>query len=254
MFDVFNAAGNAALIMVCEHATNRVPAALGDLGLGAGDLASHIAWDLGAATLARRIAIDLDAPLVMPRFSRLVYDCNRPFSAADAIPERSESCPVPGNTGLSAADRRARFDEFYVPFRDTVTAVIDGQTAHGPAPAMVTIHSFTPVYLGVPRTTELGVLHDEDATLAGKLLARATAATGLRAEANSPYGPADGVTHTLKTHALPRGLPNAMLEVRNDLIADAAASASMADALVRLLREALHAPETCAAATARAEV
>lgn len=253
-FDVFNASGKAALVLVCEHASNRIPAALGDLGLSTSDLASHIAWDLGASRVARHIATAMDAPLAMPRFSRLVYDCNRPFSAPDAIPDRSESCVVHGNADLSAADRAARFEEVYVPFRDGVAAVIDGQAARGAVPAVITIHSFTPVYFGVPRTTELGVLHDEDAALAGALLTRAAAATGLRAEANTPYGPEDGVTHTLKTHALPRGLPNAMLEIRNDLIADVAASTSIADRLVDLLREALESLEVRPISTAQAEV
>ena len=59
--------------------------------------------------------------------------------------------------------------------------------------------------------------------------------TGRPVRRNEPYGPADGVTHTLRTHALPRGLANVMIEVRHDLIADAGSQEAMAQRLARWL-------------------
>ncbi len=237
--DVVNPDGAAAIVLVCEHAANRIPRALGNLGLSADAITSHIAWDLAAYDLAQDVAFALDAPLVACRYSRLVYDCNRPLDAVDAIPERSETYEIPGNCGLGAATRLARQAEFYTPFHAAVAATIDRKTAMAP-PVIVTIHTFTPTYFGVPRAVQLGVLHDTDARLADAILAHA-GATGLRAERNAPYGPADGVTHTLRTHALPRGLPNVMLEVRNDLVARPGDRAQVAGSLVQLLRDAMHA-------------
>ncbi len=241
--DVINPDGAAPIILVCEHANNRIPGALGNLGLSVDTIASHITWDLAACDLAREVAVALDAPLVASRFSRLVYDCNRPPDAADAVPQRSETYDIPGNVGVDAATRRARLDEFYTPFHNAVADAIDRKAATAP-PVIVTMHTFTPTSFGVPRAVQLGVLHDTDARFADAVLAHA-GATGLRAERNAPYGPADGVTHTLRTHALTRGLLNVMLEVRNDLVAQPGDRAQVAASLIQLLRDAMRAASAC---------
>ena len=66
--DVVNAEGTSAIILACEHASNRIPRALNNLGLAESALKSHIAWDPGAAAVARLMAARLDAALVMARF------------------------------------------------------------------------------------------------------------------------------------------------------------------------------------------
>lgn len=231
--EVINPAGAAPICLVCEHASSFVPAALDHLGVAPGHRRSHAAWDIGALDLACALSQRLNAPLVVSRVSRLVYDCNRPPEAPGAIPERSEIVEVPGNAGLSAGARAARVAEVYAPFRDLLSATLD---RFGAAPALVTIHSFTPVWFGQPRAVELGLLHDSDDRLARAMLARAP--DGLDARLNAPYSATDGVTHTLRAHAIPRGLQNVMIEVRNDLIADAAGCARMADLLAALLHGA----------------
>jgi predicted N-formylglutamate amidohydrolase len=235
--EVLNMSGRGAFLVVCEHASNRLPAALGDLGLTPDLLQSHIAWDPGAMPVARALSRLLDSPLVAGRFSRLAYDCNRPPEATDAIAARSEVFEVPGNAELGAGERRKRVDEIYAPFREALAA----EMRRRPDAAMVTVHSFTPVYKGVPRDVELGVLHDADARLADAVLPRAAAATGLRTARNQPYGPEDGVTHTLKEHALPAGALNVMLEIRNDLLSDEASCDAVAAALATALAAALDA-------------
>lgn len=232
---VGNPSGAGAWVLVCEHAGNWLPPEFGDLGLAPDLLTSHIAWDPGALAVARAMSRILDAPLVAQRTSRLVYDCNRPPEAEGAMPEVSEVHRVPGNAGLSPAQRDARTQAVYVPFRDAVAACIDRQCQAAGDVAVVTVHSFTPVYKGVRRDVEVGILHDTDIRLADAMLAAAAADTGLVVRRNEPYGPADGVTHTLRTHALPRGLANVMIEVRNDLIADAGSQDAMAQRLARWL-------------------
>lgn len=143
------------------------------------------------------------------------------------MPVRSELIEVPGNRGLSAADKSARVETYYHPFLDTLRRVMGQITG----PILVTIHSFTPTYYGAHRSVEIGILHDEDARLADAMLQVASAHTDARVERNSPYGPDHGVTHTLKEHALPGGYLNVMLEVRNDLIATVDQQTAMAKTL-----------------------
>lgn len=240
--ETINAEGAGPVVLACEHASNLVPAQFTDLGLGAQALESHIAWDPGARAVAFRLSALLDAPLVAQRVSRLVYDCNRPPHSADAMPAQSETYTIPGNGGLTADERARRAELYYEPFRAALAACLDARLAGTNAPALVTIHSFTPVYFGVPRDVGLGILHDRDSRLADALLTSLAGESGWNVRRNEPYGPEDGVTHTLAVQALPRGLDNVMIEIRNDLIADAAGQEKVARLLARHLQKALAAP------------
>lgn len=226
-------------LIVCEHASNTFPAAFGSLGLAAEAQHAHIAWDPGALGVARRLARNLDAPLVRACVSRLIYDLNRPPASPGAITARSEDYVVPGNQGLGAAERRRRTEAVYLPFHDALHGEIAGRLAAGPAPVLVTVHSFTPIWFGTPRSVEFGVIHDADPALAQAVLTEAKAHTTLDCRLNEPYSAADEVTHTLRLHATPYGLANVMLEIRNDLIADPAAETAMADLLSPVLSAAL---------------
>ncbi|MBC8035717.1 MAG: N-formylglutamate amidohydrolase [Rhizobiales bacterium] len=211
-----NEQGRSPYILICEHASNRLPKALGSLGLTASDLQRHIAWDIGAENVARVLSRLIDAPLILQRYSRLAYDCNRPLEAPDAIPGISETTPIPGNMNLTSADKLARAQEICRPFHAAVAGVLDGRAAEGIKSLVISIHSFTPVYKGKSRKVELGILHDRDASFSSMLIKRFSK---VDARLNEPYGPKDGVLHTLNLHAAPRGLKHAMLEIRNDLIA-----------------------------------
>ncbi|WP_227269358.1 N-formylglutamate amidohydrolase [Roseobacter weihaiensis] len=225
--EILNKDAKSPVVLVCEHASSYIPAEFEDLGLSEDALKSHAVWDPGAMALTTRMADTLDAVLVASKVSRLVYDCNRPPEAPDAMPGQSEVIAVPGNLGLSAHQRAARVARYYQPFRTSVAKVM----AHKAAPILVTLHSFTPVYHGVPRAVEIGVLHDSDDRLAEALLTLAKGMVPYDVRRNQPYGPEHGVTHTLKEHALPAGHLNVMLEVRSDLIADASAQDRMARTL-----------------------
>ena len=236
--EITNPSGRGDLVVVCEHASNFIPAELGGLGLDEEALQSHIAWDPGALAVAGAMALEFDSPLVASQVSRLVYDCNRPPEAPSAVPTVSEAFEIPGNAGLTAPDRKARADRFYSPFRDALSATLDLRMAEGRRPVLVSVHSFTPVYNGVERDMDLGILHDTDARFADALLAAAGKRADMKVRRNAPYGPDDGVTFTLTEHALGRGLLNAMIEIRNDLIADAAAQQAMAGRLSGYVAEA----------------
>jgi predicted N-formylglutamate amidohydrolase len=236
---VDNPQGQGAVLLVCEHASRKLPSCVGDMGLSAEALVSHIAWDPGALAVSRHMAESLDAVLISQRFSRLVYDCNRPPSSPAAIRDKSEIFRIPGNENLSDADKALRAHALYHPFQARIDREIKDRGRRGQPTVLVTVHSFTPVYFGKPRAVEIGILHDEDSRLADRMLVAAETAGRYRVERNEPYGPADGVTHTLVLHALPAGLLNVMIEVRNDLIADEEGQRAAADFLATLLTEAL---------------
>ncbi len=229
-----NADGSSSIVLVCEHASAHIPAEFDHLGLPENVRQSHAVWDPGAMGVAQHLARRLDAALVAGAVSRLIYDCNRPPEAEDAMPARSEVIDVPGNMALSPEQRRERIKRYYEPFKRT----LHEQIAKTQAPVVVTIHSFTPVFHGAFRSVEIGILHDVDARLADALIDTAPKYTSASVQRNQPYGPENGVTHTLKEHAIPGEHLNVMLEIRNDLIKTEADQREIADMIAVWLSDA----------------
>ncbi|MEX0279366.1 MAG: N-formylglutamate amidohydrolase [Ruegeria sp.] len=226
---VSKADGTPSVLVACEHASNRIPEVLGDMGLSREALKSHIAWDPGALTVAQAISHHMSATLIYGGVSRLVYDCNRPPEAADAMPASSEDIPIPANAGLTASQRAARVERIYLPFAASVSDEITQNRAS--LKLMVTVHSFTPVYRGQSRAVEIGLLHGEDDRFARAMMATVPDAAPWVVRLNQPYSAADGVAHTLDVQAAPSGLLNVMIEIRNDLIQTPEQQQKMADDL-----------------------
>ena len=233
-----NEGGRSALFLVCEHAARRIPRTLGSLGLPAHELERHIAYDIGAEQVSRRLSEKLDAPLVLQRYSRLVYDCNRPPEAESAIPALSDATEIPGNQHLSEAQKRQRVEEIYEPFHAHVGKLIEGRVSAGKPLIFVTIHSFTPVFKRITRRLDIGLLFDRDRRFTDLVAALLRATGKLDVRYNEPYGPSDGVCHTLNVHAGARGLPYSMIEIRNDLITSESGQVEWADRLADVLRQA----------------
>lgn len=229
------AASDAGFVIVCEHASAFIPDEFSDLGLKGDALRSHIAWDPGALGVAKELRRIVGGDLVAGSVSRLLYDCNRPPDAPSAMPARSEVYDIPGNLNVSSSERKARATAIYEPFFSGLSAIMD---LH-PTGILVTIHSFTPIYNGERRHCEIGILHDEDTLLADAMLATVGGDYPFKVERNVPYSAKDGVTHTLKEHALKRGWLNVMIEIRNDLIASPAQQKVVAAALAGLLSSAV---------------
>jgi predicted N-formylglutamate amidohydrolase len=230
-FIAVNLDGSSPFFIVCEHAGRRIPKALGQLGLSASELRRHIAWDIGAEPVSRKLSALLDAPLVMQRYSRLVYDCNRPPDSAGAIPVVSETTHIPGNENLSEARRQARIAEIYEPFHRRLAAELERRDN----PVIVAIHSFTPVFKGVARHLDLGILHDTERRLADRVMAVAEKDTSIVTRRNEPYGPEHGVCHTLNLHTIEQGREGVMIEVKNDLIAAETGQTEWAEKLAAIL-------------------
>lgn len=216
-YEAFNPAGTAPLLLVCDHATRYLPRRLGTLGLSEAELSRHIAWDIGIAEVTRGLARRLDAPAVLSRFSRLVIDPNRALDDPTLIPQISDGVVIPGNQGLSPGEVAARIDGFHQPYHAAVGRALDDLVARGPTPAVVSMHSFTPVMKGVERPWHVGILWDQDPRLPLPLMTRLRA-QGVPVGDNEPYTARDGHGYTLFEHAAPLKLASVLIEIRQDLI------------------------------------
>jgi predicted N-formylglutamate amidohydrolase len=232
---ITNRNGRSPIVLICDHASNFIPKRFGDLGLGKRELESHIAWDPGALPVARRLAKALDATLIESRLSRLLIDCNRPLDAPDLICAVSETTAVPGNADLSVQDRQARVALSWQPFHEAVEQLIKDRLLQDRETKLVSIHSFTPVYKGVRRPWHIGILHDEDRSIADPMIAALKISGGIVVGDNQPYSPADRVYFTLERHGRSRGLSCVMVEIRNDEIGEEAGQRRWSDMLAGIL-------------------
>jgi predicted N-formylglutamate amidohydrolase len=223
-------------VLTCDHAENRLPACYGTLGLGPEALERHIAFDPGARAVTLALAARLGAPAVLSRFSRLLIDPNRGRDDPTLVMRLSDRAVIPGNLAVDAAERNARIARYYAPYDDAIAATVAASLATGVVPAIVAIHSFTPVWRGRGRPWQVGVLWDADPRLAVPLIERLRAEGDLVVGDNEPY---DGALagDALYRHATRRGLPHALVELRQDLIADGAGVAAWAGRLAAILLE-----------------
>jgi predicted N-formylglutamate amidohydrolase len=211
-----NEGGTSPLLLLCDHAANAVPEALGSLGLCDADLGRHIAWDLGAEALTRQLAERLGATAVLSSFSRLVIDCNRALGDRTCMAEQSDGTLVPGNKGLDATQRSERAEALYWPYHRYVATVLDAFAARGVTPAVISVHSFTPHMNGVARPWQIGVLWDRDARISRPLLETLSRDQSITVGDNEPYSLRGPVDFTLPHHAVARGLPHVLIESRQD--------------------------------------
>jgi predicted N-formylglutamate amidohydrolase len=234
-----NPGAASPFLLLGDHAGREIPRALGELGLSAAERRRHIAWDIGVAGLGQRLSHALGATFIRQRFSRLVIDCNRDPARPDAIPEVSDGTLVPGNRGLTAAQRQARVSEVARPYHAAIAAELDARAALGRPTTLVSLHSFTPRMEGFDRPWRFGVLHARDSAFSRAVLAhlRAQVGVGLVGD-NAPYS-MDEVDFTIPHHARPRGLDYLELEVRQDLLARPAGQQQVALRLAALLPQAL---------------
>jgi predicted N-formylglutamate amidohydrolase len=245
---LLNPEGRSPALVLCDHADSAVPRSLGRLGLEEKDFAGHIAYDIGAAGVTRLLSRRFDARAVLSGYSRLVIDINRGLDDPTSIPEISDGVIVPANRGLPPEAARARVDALFRPYHDKVAAEIERMLAEGRVPAVVSIHSFTPVMNGFERPWHVGILWDRDERMARPLLERLAEDADLVVGDNEPYTGRDAGGSTLDRHCRARGLPHVLIELRQDLIASPEGQAEWAgrigDALDGILSDpAIHVME-----------
>lgn len=234
--EVLNAGGRMPLVLICDHAGRAIPRSLGSLGVSAPDLGRHIAYDIGAAAVTRLLAEHLDAPAVLAVYSRLVIDCNRAPGHPQSIIEVSDGTAIPGNKDLSDADAEARIDSIFWPYHRAVSTTI---TRHwrrlGVPPGVFSVHSFTPRFKGEDRPWDAGVLWNRDSRIAMPLMEILGALDGLKIGDNLPYSGVE-TAYTIDIHGVVAGLPNCVIELRQDQVDTPAGVALWARRLADVLR------------------
>ncbi len=242
-FELYNEGGGRACLLICDHASAAIPRLLGDLGLDAGQRRRHIAWDIGIAEVTRRLANLLDAPAVLSGYSRLVIDCNRHLEDPSSIAQESDDVPVPGNRRLDVAARAQRAEACFWPYHRAITAQIRRMREAGRPPALISLHSFTPVMQGFERPWHIGVLWNKDGRLAIPLLAGLSRDRNICVGDNQPYDGRVGRGYGVAMHGEGESLAHVLLELRQDLIDTRHGAAAWANRLARLLEEILARPD-----------
>lgn len=237
-YEVITAAPRG-LIFLCDHAANALPAGFGSLGLDPALLQTHIAYDIGAAEVTRTLAARFAAPAVLARWSRLLVDLNRGEDDPTLVMKLSDGSVIPGNREAGPEELARRIAAYHAPYHAAIAAEIDRAQAAGHRPALVSLHSFTPVWKGVPRPWQLGVLWDRDGRLAQPLLKELRTA-GFVVGDNEPYS-GELENDCLNRHGTRKGLPHALIEIRQDLVGDDMAARTFALRLEPILRRALEA-------------
>jgi predicted N-formylglutamate amidohydrolase len=227
--------GESVFFLTCEHAGRAFPRRLGRLGLPETETFRHIAWDIGIGAVGRKLSGLLNAAVILQTYSRLVIDCNRDPNVPSSIPEISENTKIPGNHGLDEAARAARVDAIFRPYHNAIAAALDRRAAADRASALVALHSFTPVFKGLPRPWHVAVLFNRDPRLAHALAELLRAEGNLMVGENEPYRVTDLTDYTVPVHGERRGLPHVEIEIRQDLITDPAGQRDWAERLARLL-------------------
>lgn len=227
--------GSSPFVLLADHAGQGIPRALGDLGIGQAELDRHIGWDIGIAGVTRALSRQLDAWAIEQHYSRLVIDCNRPHGSPTLVPAVSDGTVIPANQALAASQRQARIEAIHAPYHAAISSELDRRLAAGQRTALVLLHSFTPVMNDSPRPWHCGVLYNRDTRLAQALLAALHAEGDLVVGDNQPYAISDDSDYAANVHGEARGLPYVEIEIRQDLIADAAGQQAWADRLARLL-------------------
>ncbi len=233
---VLRETGGSDILLTADHAGRVIPAALGDLGVPEAELRRHIGWDIGIAGVTERLSAMLDATAVFQAYSRLVIDCNRDPAWASAMPEVSEYTPIPGNVGLSAEAKAARVAEIFTPYHARIAGLLDARAQR--RTVLVAMHSFTPSFKGESRAMQVGMLYNKDPRLALILLDLLRAEGDLTVGDNAPYAITDDSDYSIPTHGERRGLPHIEVEIRQDLIADAAGQQAWAERFARWLTAA----------------
>ena len=216
--EALNEDGRSDIVLICEHASNHMPAEYRQLGLPDGELVRHIAWDIGAEAVARGLSARLDAPCFLGTYSRLLIDLNRPLSSPTSIPVHSESTDIPGNMNLSDEDRQRRIDSMFTPFHDRVSQHLDLRMSQGRKTRIVAIHSFTPVFFGKTRPWHAGILFGKSSDFAQAIIDYLSEDAAMVIGANQPYVIDRMEDYAIPVHGEDRANPAILIELRQDLL------------------------------------
>jgi predicted N-formylglutamate amidohydrolase len=241
-FEYLEGGLDSGLILICDHASNAIPAAYNSLGLTAAELERHIAYDIGVASVTRQLNQIMSVPAVLSCFSRLLIDPNRGVDDPTLIMRLSDGSVVPGNATIDVDETENRINRFYKPYHDRIDRLVNECMACGVTPAIFSIHSFTDRWKGLERPWHTTVLWDRDPRLARPVIELLRQEENLNVGENVPYsGQLKG--DTLYYHGTRRGLAHALIEIRQDLIRSEDGQKNWANRLSRVLSKILDSDE-----------
>jgi predicted N-formylglutamate amidohydrolase len=238
-FQVVGETGRSAFLLICDHASCRVPEPLNQLGLDPATLQTHIGWDLGAAVVAQLLSAALDAVLVLQSYSRLVIDCNRPLGSSASIATSSDNVAIPGNLALTPLEAEQRAAAIFKPYHDRIGLELNRRSAQQRPAVLVSVHSFTPVFQGFVRPWHVGTLYNRDPRLARALMRELRADSSLVVGDNEPYAASDNTDFAIPQHGELRQVAHVGIEIRQDLIGDQVGQAHWAARLSAALSRSL---------------
>jgi len=217
-FTIINEFGRSPILITCDHASNRIPSKLGNLGLEPHHLLEHIAWDIGCARVCKRMSELLDAPLILAGYSRLVIDLNRHLDDVSLIPAVSDRIDVPGNKRLTDTEVSNRIEELFLPYHDALSSLIELHRQSHEKILICSMHSFTPNFQGFERPWHIGILWNNDYRVAEELIGQLEKDASICVGKNQPYHAAEPLGYGMDVHAEQNGLLHALIELRQDLL------------------------------------
>lgn len=217
-FTILNARGDAPFLLVADHASRAFPAAMNQLGVADWVLDKHVAWDIGSDAITRHLAERFNAPAIMAGYSRLIVDLNRQLTHPSAFIPVSDGIAIPGNLELSDEDREMRTRSFFRPYHEAIRRHLREALDRGHVPALISVHTCTPVFDRLVRKWHVGVMWDKDPRIAKRLLDNLNAMPGVCVGDNEPYSGQHPNDFTIDYHAERNGLPCVGIEVRQDLV------------------------------------
>tara|TARA_B100000767_G_scaffold89104_1_gene85643 strand:+ start:353 stop:1147 length:795 start_codon:yes stop_codon:yes gene_type:complete len=238
MINIINENKESNYLIICDHASNFIPKEFDNLGLDKGVLDTHVAYDIGAKEVALNLSNLIKCPLIISNFSRLLIDVNRGIDDPTLIMKISDGNIINGNKNLSffneSDDREERINNYYNHYHKKISDLIKKSTQKNIYPAIISIHSFTPFWGNKKRQTELGILWDKDYRLPNIFFKYFADQTQFNIGNNDPYV---GYlkNDSLYKHATLQGLPNILLEFRQDLISDQDRQKKMAQIISEVL-------------------
>ena len=241
-YDISNESGDPTFVFLCDHASNALPAEYGTLGVAEEEFERHIAWDIGAAAVVHGLASRFGAPAITAHYSRLLVDLNRGIDDPTLIMKLSDGAIVPGNHFVDEAEVAHRVKTYYQPYHDAITSVIDKAIAAGQVPLLISLHSFTQSWKGQHRPWHIGLLWDRDGRVVHPLMTYFRKEASLIVGDNQPYS-GELAGDTLYTHGTQRGLPHALLELRQDLVDTPEGVEGWVDRIEAGLRDLLKSPD-----------
>ncbi len=229
-FEIIEGDYDKGMVLLADHAMNRLPPSYGSLGLPESAFHRHIAYDIGIEALTRALASRLGVPAVLGCFSRLLIDPNRGEDDPTLIMKISDGAIIPGNHPITREEWDLRLDTYHRPYHRAVEQTLAKAETPERAPLVLSLHSFTPFWKDFARPWHAAVLWDTDDRAVRPLLDHLRASGDIVVGDNEPY---DGALKgdTMYRHCMMKGRPHALLEVRQDLIADEDGIASWAERL-----------------------